>query len=774
VRSRWGTLIAIAVASVVAVGSLSLAGGGLPLFPDDPQGRHAPDQRWGTADGRDHLVGEKNANRDTPQTLRAKYPTSEAGKNAAKAAKTAKAAKDKARNKARAVEAPDRTLTGFDRDRSRELPGERDAFSRTYTNQDGTQTTEVSPTPLNYQDSEGHWRPIDTELREDEDGDGWHNTADSVDVRLKSRASDPRLAAVELASGGTLSYGLSGAADVRGQAEGSKVSYEGVLPDTDLWLESQAGGVKETLVLHSPDAPTSFLFPLTLNGLQAEIVGGAVRLSDAEGRVRAVVPAGFMEDSGRAGEGGAPAVSRDVTYDLVDQPGGGQALRITVDEEWLGEPDRVFPVYVDPSVDTTSAGTSVYVKNGGSVVGTNELQVGKGAEGTTAAYVGFPNLDEELRHHKIFGAQLQLTNFDSASCKPRSVSVHPVTGAWSAGTGLSYPGPAVGGRLASKSFAYGYIPVGQSKSACPARSELFDLGKGGQPNHGLSIRASATDSLGWKKFAGHGTANPPKLFVTHSPYNASYTFPQPVPDPPVLQNQNGKVKVTVTNKGAQTWTPGSYYLAYRAYDDKGKLVTQQRAANLGGDVPRGARTTLTATIKALPPGSYLLDFTMVRTGGTVFTDEQVPPGRLSLRVFDIAPVVAEQYPPNGYQAQTLTPQLWATAIDIDAPPGSTLQYKFEICERAENGEPANCSTSPYQASSAWRAACPGARPTCGAASPRTPATRCPPPRSPCSPRCPSRRSPPGCRPPRTGSSTRRSATTPPRPSTPPSPASART
>ncbi|MCZ9339082.1 hypothetical protein NGM37_14990, partial [Streptomyces sp. TRM76130] len=94
--------------------------------------------------------------------------------------------------------------------------------------------------------------------------------------------------------------------------------------------------------------------------------------------------------------------------------------------------------------DTSSAETSVYVKSGGSVVGTSELQVGKGADGATATYLGFPSLDEELQHHKIFGAQLQLTNYDSASCKARPLSVHPVTENWSAGTGLSYPGPSVG------------------------------------------------------------------------------------------------------------------------------------------------------------------------------------------------------------------------------------------------------------------------------------------------------------------------------------------
>ena len=52
---------------------------------------------------------------------------------------------------------------------------------------------------------------------------------------------------------------------------------------------------------------------------------------------------------------------------------------------------------------------------------------------------------------------------------------------------------------------------------------------------------------------------------------------------------------------------------------------QQRAANLVTTIARGAKVTLDATIKAMPPGTYFLDFTMVRTGGAVFTDHQVPP-----------------------------------------------------------------------------------------------------------------------------------------------------
>ncbi|MFE1960115.1 polymorphic toxin-type HINT domain-containing protein [Streptomyces sp. NPDC059479] len=699
----WFKAIALAAVGVLTVGTLAVAGAGFPLFPDPLPGAEGPGQRWGSAEGRDHLVADKT-NRRTGTSLREKYPLRAQAVNKP----------DKGRNTASVGKPPAADVAdvkGFDRRTSKEIVSERGARSRTYANADGTETTELSTVPVNYKDDSGAWRPIDPSLVEsDADDSAFSNTSDSVDIRIADRADADRLAALTLPSGESFAYGLDGAAAAQGSADGDRVSYSDVLPETDLWLDSQSGGVKETLVLRSAEAPTSFVFPLRLTGLTAKPGTtadggeGSVVLADGQGRTKAVIPAGFMEDAGRV-------VSHAVRYELIERD-GGQALRVSVDRDWLTDPAREFPVRVDPSVETTKSSSSMYVTSSGAVSGAGELHVGKGPAGSTASYLGFPGLETKLKNHNIFGAQLQVVNYDAASCKPRSVSVHPVTQSWTVGTGGSYPGPSVGGALASRSFAYGYIALGSSSSGCPAAGELFNLGKGGrdlvqrwadgtQPNYGLSLRASATDSLGFKKFTGDTTANPPTLFVTHSPYNASYSFPKPVPDPPVLQNQAGKVKVTVTNKGAETWTSSGYYLAYRAYDSKGKLVTQQRAANVTGQVAHGGRITFDATIKALPPGTYMLDFTMVRTGGKVFTDEQVPPGRLILQVFDIAPVVKEQFPPNGYQAQTLTPQLWAAGVDIDAPPGSTLQYKFEICEADKDNKPTACTTSAYQSGSAY-------------------------------------------------------------------------
>ncbi|MEU4218228.1 polymorphic toxin-type HINT domain-containing protein [Actinoplanes sp. NPDC026623] len=703
-RSTWWRHSArSAVAAVAAmILAISLGGSGSTAIPASADRRDAgrphhamakPGQRWGSAAGETHLTGRSD-NRTIPGTERGRFPLHRLN-----------ATPRPVPNKATVAKAPERKAAGFDRSTSRPVPP-RNATERVYDNADGTQTTEFSADPLNFRRPDGSWAPIDTTLTPD--GAGWRNSADSVDLRLAGRADSAELVRLSLDADHVFGYSLAGATATAGEHSGDTVTYPEVLPGVDLRLQARPGGDKETLVLRSAQARNVFDFPLRLTGLSARLSGRQVDLVDATGAVRAVLPAGSMQDS--AAE---PARSDAVGYALVD---GGSVLRVTVDKDWLSAPERVFPVLADPSVgppvDPGAADDSMYVRGGSSTRGTDELVVGRYQDANAAAYLRFDSVASRLANHTILGTGLSVINFDAASCRSKPVSVHPVTASWSATGDYSYPGPAVGGALATQSFAHGYIPTGSSSSACPAAAEFLDLGvagrnlvqrwASGQPNYGLSLRASTSDSGAWKKFAGTGTANKPTLYVTHSPYNAKYEIPNPVPNPTVTQVQDGKVKITVTNLGADAWTPSTYYLAYRAYNaTTGKSVLQQRAANLAGNVARGGKVTLDATIKALPPGVYFLDFTMVRTGGAVFTDFQVPPGRIVLHVIDIPPVVAELYPPNGYQAPTLTPLLWARAVDTDAPPGSSLQFKFEVCDVNDAGAPVSCTNSGYQGKQAW-------------------------------------------------------------------------
>jgi RHS repeat-associated protein len=655
----------------------------------------APKQRPGSADDpstrqpgeRDHVVATTAGNAQAARGLRADYPAITFPAAAAKA------------NPANASTGPT-SARGFDPATSKEEPAQRGPYDTTYRNADGTETTAFSKDPVNYRKADGSWQSIDTSLVPD--GSGWRNAADAVTSRFAGRAGGSGLVSFGLDGDHVFGYGLDGAQSVAGQAQGSTVTYAGVLADTDLRLDVQPGGVKESLVLASRNAPHSFLFPLQLKGLTAKLVDGRVALVDAAGKERASVPAGSMSDASRNPHTGDPATSAGVSYHLV--PGG---LRVDLDQNWLNDPNRQYPVVVDPSVDSPNASAAMYTQNGVQHDGGTELKTGFDGDDNlrTATYLKFDGIESRLRNEKIFGAQLYLVNDWSWSCQPRPVSVHAVTSPWSGN-------PSYGPELAEASFAHGYIASGQSRSDCPVAGEGIDLGPAGRDvvqawvngtmtNYGLTVRGSDTDSYGWKKFTGATTANPPKLFVTHTPFNADYNITQPVPNPPVTRTQGGQIKITVTNRGVDTWTPGTYKLGYRAYTSAGRPVASKEAATLPGNVARGQSVTLDATIQALDPGDYYLDFSMLKVGGPFFTDEQVPPARLVMRVYNIPPVVRAQYPPNGYSAPTLTPQLWADAVKVDAPPNSSLQYRFEVCAQDSAGNPTGCFDSGHIPTDTW-------------------------------------------------------------------------
>ncbi|WP_170220880.1 scabin-related ADP-ribosyltransferase [Amycolatopsis cihanbeyliensis] len=638
----------------------------------------APDQEWGSATTSSPGEAGGEPNRATARSLQSKYPEIKGG-----------GAADRG-NEVRVEQRPE-SVRGFDEGTSRELPGLRTEHERTYRNDDGTYTTEFGREALNYRDEHGDYQPIDPTLTPLPGARGWRNSGDNVRLEFARSADAPTLASAWLDERHEFGFALAGASGVTGEVDGATVTYRGVRRDADLRIDSLAGGFKETIVLSSPDAPHAWTFPLRLKGLTPSVVDGSVVLKDSTGRERARIPAGFMTDAKRDPQTGDFTTSHGVTYRLVEH-GGQPALRVELDSAWLRDPARQYPVEVDPSLDTSQANHSMYVQNGNRFDGGTQLKVGTTGSLRTASYLAFDGIQDRLRNHKIFGAQLGLTNMWSWSCRPRPVTVHGVTSPW--GSSGGYPGPAVGSALARESFARGYIGLHQHASSCPTATETINLGRGGrdlvqrwvtgaQPNYGLSVRASATDRFGWKKFAGHRTANPPRLFVTHSAYDARYRVDRGVPEPPVTRTQGGKVKITVTNRGAHTWTREDFALGYRAFTAKGRPVESTEAASLPHDVPRGGSVTLEALIKPLDPGDYLLDFSMLRRGGPWFTDEQIPPTRLVMTVFDVPPIVKAQYPPNGYSAPTLTPQLWVDAVDVDAPVDTDLRYRFEICRDYE-------------------------------------------------------------------------------------------
>lgn len=325
-------------------------------------------------------------------------------------------------------------------DAREEIPALRSRFSKTYkTNDLAMHETEVSPSPIHFKDGAGKWMPIDPTLVQESVG-VFTDRANGSDLRLRVAADSPRLTRLEVAAGVSVGFSLRGAQPSQGSASGASMLYRKVLPGVDLRLTSLPIGVKEDVVLASANTPRSFVFPLTLKGVTAAMASdGDVVFRDGSGVERARIPHGWMQDaSGRDAESGV--ISEGVTYDLIE---GGKALRMTLDDAWLDDPARVYPVTVDPTITTTTTkgangddigDTFITSTTNESFYTNNNLKIGYAGGARHVSYVkfnfdGIPALKaaDGSVPDEIITSDLMLFNWHSETCADRSVQVRRVT-----------------------------------------------------------------------------------------------------------------------------------------------------------------------------------------------------------------------------------------------------------------------------------------------------------------------------------------------------------
>ncbi|WP_327302985.1 DNRLRE domain-containing protein [Streptomyces sp. NBC_01298] len=519
----------------------------------------------------------------------------------------------------------------------------------------------------------------------------------------------------------SIGYGIEGAAHSTGKVEGSVITYPEVRASSDVELIAGSDSIKETLILKDKTAPTQWRFPLTLNGLTAKLDGfGGVAFTDAAGKQQGWMPAGWMEDSNRAENSNEGVISSGVTYSL-EESGGRPILVVSLDAEWLSAPERVFPVKVDPTVAGVSAtsGTFVEYPYDTNFASNTNIKVGTydGGGHKAASFLKFDGLGSgALKNGYVIGATLSLYNTWSQSCTARPVTVHQITSNWSESSTSTWPGPATGPALGSKSFAHAWRPEGTTTWACAPAWDGIPLGSAGRqlvddwthgrkPNYGLAVKASTTDSKSWKQFGSDDyPSGAPSLDVTWTKYGAAYQMGGFVQ--PMTATSEGTFKVTVTNQGQQTWPKaGNFKLRYDLYDGAGKLVggdywSKIRWTNMPNDVPPGGSATVDANIAALTPGTYTIAWTMDEVGVNSFASQGVPAVAIKVEAVNIPPYLTGAAPPSGSLSDTLTPPLWIAAADKDRFP-SALTYQFEVCEVEGKDARKNCRQSPATPSQSW-------------------------------------------------------------------------
>ncbi len=312
----------------------------------------------------------------------------------------------------------------------------------------------------------------------------------------------------------------------------------------DVVVETTQSGFSHNVVLNeAPAEPLELRFPLGLSaGLGAKMVqSGVIEVRDADGKLVFFGSKPLMWDSAKDEHSGLFSDTVPVDAELEASP-KGPVLVLRPDQGFLTDPDRQYPVTVDPTWSTaTTVDTFVQSDTASPQHGSGELRVGTFDGGVTKARSYLKFVTDSITGKDIISADLQVHNWWSWSCDARNTYAQRVTGFWDSTTLVWANQPAVttSGQLALSS-AKGF------SSACPAGDVLIPVTNiikdwAVNPGHNYGIRlvaGSESDNYGWRRYRSNNYASgdnavEPHLKVTYNqnpntPSGVSYGVGQTV------------------------------------------------------------------------------------------------------------------------------------------------------------------------------------------------------------------------------------------------------
>jgi large repetitive protein len=412
-----------------------------------------------------------------------------------------------------------------------------------------------------------------------------------------------QLAELTLGSGESASWSLAGAAGVTAQVSGSTASYPGILPDTTLELSGTASGVKESIVLGGPDAPTSWVFPMDLQGLTLSTdAQGDVGLVDSSGTEVATLPQPYAYDSASDTAQGLPDETFAMQYQIITYD-GGPAVELSLPSSYTSS-GLTYPVTVDPTVVESIAGQNqtTYIAYGQDqdYSTSNFMVIGTNNSGTyySVSLLKFPSVPTDNGAH-ITAATLSLWDAYASQCtQSASFKVMPVTSAWTASGKKQWSDmPGTGAQIGAWSAVApaaacantSYNPDnGGSLSVSLSTSYLQQIALGQTPDYGFAIEAGSNTNNNYYKLltSDNYAARSPSLSITYSAEQApdiEHTWPTPG-----YQASTLTPELEAQAVDPDTWPNASLTYDFAIYDSQGaQVATSGSIAAPDWQVPAG-------------------------------------------------------------------------------------------------------------------------------------------------------------------------------------------
>ncbi|MFD0866207.1 DNRLRE domain-containing protein [Tessaracoccus lubricantis] len=383
-------------------------------------------------------------------------------------------------------------------------------------------------------DTADGWREIDTSLVARSDGT-IGPVAVPVDVELGTGSGE--LIVFDKGGDGEVGFTLDGVSLPVPVLDGPTATYVDVLPGVDASVEVRSGGFEVLWVVKSPEAAQlladsygndagEVVLPTKVRSriAPAETAAGDVQFTQL-GEVKAQFAAPSMWDSS-AEVPGVRGAETDVDFEIapVVQSRGVRveslrAVDVVASGEWLTDPERVFPVVIDPTYQTVSGVPSfdTWVQNGVTVDKSAAADLRIGNDGTGMVARSFMNFDAGLfKNRMVRRANLSLFGSYSSTCAQTEFAAYD---AGLASTGSRWTAqPTLGARRATSTST-----VGKSAS-CPAARISIDMTAQAQAwsqttatQVGMMLGATnVLDAYGWKIFHSPEGQNKPVITVFYN------------------------------------------------------------------------------------------------------------------------------------------------------------------------------------------------------------------------------------------------------------------
>jgi RHS repeat-associated protein len=457
--------------------------------------------------------------------------------------------------------------------------------TKVFYNGDGTYTKEIYFAPIHKKGKgQKKWTELSSVLKDSDNPELVESENSLINSSFKKKMVNGEYATFEV-NGHTLTYSLLEASGEKAAVKAAdrpatykqkenQILHKNVFPKIDLRNLTFDQNVKEDLVLHSYEGYHSFKFFIKTDLTAETQEDGSILFTDEDGKVVFDIPKPNMADSNYDDRSGEVATFEDVSYKLKKKTDGYE-LTVNADPEWLKDPERVYPVYIDPST-TINTSTDTFVMSAYPTTNysssSSKWDSGQGQyvlksgyyDSTTGTTYAFLNQSlSSLNNMDVTSATFNVyVTHSYYATTANGLWIDSVNGSWTAST-LNWNNDPSSTNITS-------VNVHRDQWAqFNVTNTVKAWVDGTKSNYGFKLHTNGNGQAYWKKVVSSTNS-------TLKPY-LSVTYTIPVPDAPtgkVYSNGNG------TGYASLSWPSVKGAIGYKVWVFNGKAYESFEVGNV--------------------------------------------------------------------------------------------------------------------------------------------------------------------------------------------------